>query len=455
MSLQAINPATGETIATYDEMSPEQLELTVGQVHEAFLHWRQTDFSKRATMMNNAAKVLREQKETYARIMTVEMGKPIKDARSEVEKCSWVCEYFAENSERFLQRDEIETDAGRNYVTFQPLGVVLAVMPWNYPFWQVFRFAAPGLMAGNTVVLKHAANVPGCALAIEEIFRKAEFPENVFRTALVGSDKVGRIIENSLVKGVTLTGSVEAGRAVAGHAGAMLKKTVLELGGSDPYLILDDAELEAAVETCVFSRLLNSGQSCIAAKRFVVVDSRREQFEKLFTQRMAAVKMGDPMAEDTEVGPQARPDLREDLHRQVLQSIEKGARLLSGGKVPEGKGFFYPPTVLTDVSKGMPAYDEELFGPVGAIVPVKDEEEAVQVANETSFGLGAAVFTRDLAKGERIAADKLEAGCCFVNDFVRSDPRLPFGGVKDSGYGRELSHYGIKEFVNIKTVVIK
>ena len=354
-----------------------------------------------------------------------------------------------------MQRDEIETDAGRNYVTFQPLGVVLAVMPWNYPFWQVFRFAAPGLMAGNTVVLKHAANVPGCALAIEEIFRKAEFPENVFRTALVGSDKVGRIIENSLVKGVTLTGSVGAGRAVAGRAGAMLKKTVLELGGSDPYLILEDAELEAAVETCVFSRLLNSGQSCIAAKRFVVVDSRREQFEKLFTQRMAAVKMGDPMAEDTEVGPQARPDLREDLHRQVLQSIEKGARLLSGGKVPEGKGFFYPPTVLTDVSKGMPAYDEELFGPVGAIVPVKDEEEAVQVANETSFGLGAAVFTRDLAKGERIAADKLEAGCCFVNDFVRSDPRLPFGGVKDSGYGRELSHYGIKEFVNIKTVVIK
>ena len=455
MSLEAINPSTGETLAVYDEMTSEEVEIIINQVNGAFSYWRRTGFAERADLLNRAAEVLREQADKYARVMTDEMGKPIADARSEVEKCAWVCKYYAENGEEFLQPETVDTGATKSFITFRPLGIVLAVMPWNYPFWQVFRFAAAGLMAGNTVLLKHAANVPGCALAIEEIFARAEFPEDVFRVVLVGSDKVGRIIENPLIKAVTLTGSVQAGRAVAEKAGAMLKKTVLELGGSDPYLILDDAELEAAVETCVFSRLLNSGQSCIAAKRFVVVDSRREQFEKLFTQRMAAVKMGDPMAEDTEVGPQARPDLREDLHRQVLQSIEKGARLLSGGKVPEGKGFFYPPTVLTDVSKGMPAYDEELFGPVGAIVPVKDEEEAVQVANETSFGLGAAVFTRDLAKGERIAADKLEAGCCFVNDFVRSDPRLPFGGVKDSGYGRELSHYGIKEFVNIKTVVIK
>ena len=455
MSLEAINPSTGEAIATYDETTSEELELTISQVHEAFDSWRRVAFSERANLLNKAAGVLRENSEKYARVMTEEMGKPIRDARSEVEKCAWVCDYYAEKGESFLQPEIIETDATKSFVTFQPLGVVLAVMPWNYPFWQVFRFAAAGLMAGNTVVLKHAANVPGCALAIEEIFHQADFPEQVFRAILVGSDKVSRIIENPLVKAVTLTGSVGAGRAVAEKAGNMLKKTVLELGGSDPYLILEDADLEAAVETCVFSRLLNSGQSCIAAKRFVVVASQRKQFEKLFTERMAKAKMGDPMAGATEVGPQARLDLREDLHRQVTQSIKRGARLLLGGKLPEGRGSFYPPTVLTEVTKGMPAYDEELFGPVGAIVPVKDEKEAIQVANETSFGLGAAVFTKDVARGERIAAEKLEAGCCFVNDFVRSDPRLPFGGVKESGYGRELSHYGIREFVNIKTVVVK
>jgi len=455
MSLEAINPSTGETIATYDETTSEELELIISQVQGAFVRWRRTGFTERANLLNKAAKVLREHSDKYARVMTDEMGKPIRDARSEVEKCAWVCEYYAENGESFLQPETIETDATKSFVTFQPLGVVLAVMPWNYPFWQVFRFAAAGLMAGNTVVLKHAANVPGCALAIEEVFCKAEFPAHAFRAPLVGGDKVSRIIENPLVKAVTLTGSVGAGKAVAEKAGTFLKKTVLELGGSDPYLILQDADLEGAVETCVFSRLLNSGQSCIAAKRFVVVASQRKQFEKLFTERMAEAKMGDPMAEATEVGPQARLDLREDLHRQVTQSIKRGARLLLGGKVPEGKGYFYPPTVLTGVTKGMPAYDEELFGPVGAIVPVKDENEAIQVANETSFGLGAAVFTKDVARGERIAAEKLEAGCCFVNDFVRSDPRLPFGGIKESGYGRELSHYGIKEFVNIKTVVVK
>ena len=455
MSLEAINPSTEETLAVYDEMTSEEVEIIVSQAQRAFSDWRRTSFAERANLLNRAAEVLREHADKYARVMTDEMGKPIADARSEVEKCAWVCKYYAENGEEFLQPETVDTGATKSFITFRPLGIVLAVMPWNYPFWQVFRFAAAGLMAGNTVLLKHAANVPGCALAIEEIFARAEFPEDVFRVVLVGSDKVGRIIENPLIKAVTLTGSVQAGRAVAEKAGAMLKKTVLELGGSDPYLILDDAELEQAVETCVLSRLLNSGQSCIAAKRFVVVASQREQFENLFTQRMAEAKMGDPTAEDTEVGPQARFDLREDLHRQVLQSIKKGATLLLGGKIPKGKGYFYPPTVLTDVRKGMPAYDEELFGPVGAIVPVKDEEEAVQVANETSFGLGAAVFTKDVARGERIAAEKLEAGCCFVNDFVRSDPRLPFGGIKDSGYGRELSHYGIREFVNIKTVVIK
>jgi succinate-semialdehyde dehydrogenase/glutarate-semialdehyde dehydrogenase len=422
MSLKSINPFTGETIEIYKEMTSEELERVIGRVQEAFFRWRRTGFAERAKRLIKAAEVLRQYREKYARIMRPEA---------------------------------IQTDATRSFVTFQPLGVVLAVMPWNYPFWQVFRFAVAGLMAGNTVLLKHAANVPSCALAIEEIFRKAEFPEHAFRAALVGSDKVARIIENSLIKGVTLTGSVQAGRAVAGKAGTMLKKTVLELGGSDPYLILEDAELEAAVETCVLSRLLNSGQSCIAAKRFVVVASQRERFEKLFTQRMAEARMGDPTAEETEVGPLARFDLREDLHRQVVQSVEKGAGLLLGGEVPKGKGFFYPPTVLTNVRRGMPAYDEELFGPVGAIVPVQDEKEAIQVANETSFGLGAAVFTKDVVRGEQIAAEKLEAGCCFVNDFVRSDPRLPFGGIKESGYGRELSQHGIREFVNIKTVVVR
>jgi succinate-semialdehyde dehydrogenase/glutarate-semialdehyde dehydrogenase len=328
-------------------------------------------------------------------------------------------------------------------------------MPWNFPFWQVFRFAAPALMAGNAAILKHASNVPGCALAIEDIFHRAGFPANVFKALLIGSNRVAAIIQDPLVKAVTLTGSTDAGRAVSKKAGEMIKKTVLELGGSDPYIILEDADLEAAVTVCVASRLTNSGQSCIAAKRFIVVESQRERFEELFVERIRAEKTGDPVEEDTTVGPLARHDLRDHLHRQVLESIEKGARCLLGGRVPEGRGAFYPPTVLTAVKKGMPAYDEELFGPVAAIISVKDEEEAIRVANDSRFGLGAAIFTRDVAKGERIAANEIEAGCCFVNALVRSDPRLPFGGVKDSGYGRELSHYGIKEFVNIKTVLVK
>jgi len=366
-----------------------------------------------------------------------------------------VCDYYADNAEKFLQPEGIETDASKSFVTFQPLGVVLAVMPWNFPFWQVFRFAAPALMAGNAGVLKHASNIPGSALAIEDVFLKAGFPENIFRTLLVGSGQVETIIENPLVKAVTLTGSTSAGRAVARKAGEMLKKSVLELGGSDPYVVLEDADLEASVMSCVASRLINSGQSCLAAKRFVVVESLRERFEELFVERMRAEKMGDPLQEETSVGPQARHDLRDELHNQVRKSIEKGAKCLLGGELPEGNGAFYPPTVLSDVKKGMPAYDEELFGPVAAIIPVKDEVEAIQVANDSIYGLGAAVFTQDTAKGERIAANEIEAGSCFVNASVKSDPRLPFGGIKESGYGRELSHYGIKEFVNIKTVFVK
>jgi succinate-semialdehyde dehydrogenase/glutarate-semialdehyde dehydrogenase len=455
MALTAINPANGEVLKEYEEQTPEKVEQIIEATHAAFQKWRRVSFVERAKCMQQAAQILRENAAEYGKLMAQEMGKPVKDGRAEAEKCAWVCDYYAENAKRFLQREVVETDATKSFVTFQPLGVILAVMPWNFPFWQVFRFAAPSLMAGNVGVLKHASNVPGCALAIQEVFRWAGFPENVFRSLLVGSKQVEAIIENPLVKAVTLTGSTPAGRSVAQKAGEMLKKTVLELGGSDAYLVLEDADLEEAVKTCVASRLINSGQSCIAAKRFIVVESQQARFEKLFVERMQAAKMGDPLAEETEIGPQARRDLRDDLHRQVQESLEKGAKLLLGGEVPEGLGAFYPPTVLSEVRKGMPAYDEELFGPVAAIIPVEDEAEAIRVANDSLFGLGAAVFTKDVARGERIAAEALEAGNCFVNAFVKSDPRLPFGGVKESGYGRELGIYGIKEFVNIKTVYVK
>ena len=454
MAIEAINPATGESIRKYEEMTPVEVEQVIGVAHEAFLLWRKTSFAGRAELMKTAAQVLRDNNEEYAILIALEVGKPITGGRAEIEKCAWVCDYYADHAERFLEPETIETDASQSFITFQPLGVILAVMPWNFPFWQLFRFAAPALMAGNAGVLKHASNVPGSALAIEQVFQKAGFPENIFRTLLVPSAQVEAIIENPLVRAVTLTGSIPAGKAVARKAGDMIKKTVLELGGSDPYLILDDAEIEAAVTMCVTSRLINSGQSCIAAKRFVVVESQRKRFEELFVEQMRAQKMGDPMAEDTTVGPLARYDLRDELHRQVRRSIEKGARCLLGGEIPDSAGAYYPPTVLTAVKAGIPAYEEELFGPVAAIIPVKDENEAIRVANDSPFGLGAAIFTRDVARGARIAANELEAGCCFVNASVKSDPRLPFGGVKQSGYGRELSNYGIKEFVNIKTVFV-
>ncbi|UCD37147.1 MAG: NAD-dependent succinate-semialdehyde dehydrogenase [Fidelibacterota bacterium] len=454
MTITAINPATGETMKTYQEMTTKEVRALIEAADQAFSTWRQTTFGHRTEHMRQAARILRDRNNEFAALMTLEMGKPITESRAEVEKCAWVCDYYAENAESFMQPEIIPTDARKSLVTFQPLGAVLAIMPWNFPFWQLFRFAAPALMAGNVGLLKHASNVPGCALALEDIFRQAGFPKGTFTTLLVGSPRVAEIIANPLVKAVTLTGSVPAGKAVAAEAGALIKKTVLELGGSDPYLILEDADLEAAVQTCVTSRLINSGQSCIAAKRFVVVAPIREKFEALFVEQMQSRKLGDPLEEDTVVGPQARHDLRDELHAQVQTSIRQGARCLLGGAIPDGQGAYYPPTVLTDVRKGMPAYDEELFGPVAAIIPVADEAEAVRVANDTTFGLGAAVFTGDLEKGERIAATELQAGCCFVNSFVKSDPRLPFGGIKESGYGRELSSYGIREFVNIKTVYV-
>ncbi len=452
MSLEVVNPATGRLVHTLPETPAEEIDEIVQHADRAFGAWRGTAFDERARRMRRAAGILKERAGAYARLMAEEMGKPVRDGRAEAEKCAWVCEYYAENAERFLADERVETDASASFVTFRPLGVVLAVMPWNFPLWQVFRFAAPGLMAGNAGLLKHASNVPGCALAIEEVFREAGFPEGLFRSLLVGSERVEALIEHPLVRAVTLTGSGPAGRAVAGAAGRSLKKTVLELGGSDPYVILEDADLARAVETCVRSRLINSGQSCIAAKRFVVVEPVREAFERGFVERMARAIVGDPMDEATDVGPQARADLRDDLHRQVEETVALGARCLLGGEVPDREGAWYPPTVLTDVKPASPGYDEELFGPVASIIPVADEAEALQVANDTSFGLGAAVFTRDVERGRRIAAEELDAGACFVNELVRSDPRLPFGGIKESGYGRELSAFGIREFVNVKSV---
>jgi succinate-semialdehyde dehydrogenase/glutarate-semialdehyde dehydrogenase len=455
MPMEVINPATGEHVKTYDTLSKEELGPAIRASHEAFLSWKNVSFAERAQLMKKASKILRKDADKYAKLMTIEMGKPFRDGRAEANKCAWVCDYYAENAQVFLKKEKAQTDASRSFVSYQPLGVVLAVMPWNFPFWQVFRFAAPALMAGNAGVLKHASNVPGCALAIEEIFLKAGFPENIFRTLLIGSSLVNEVIENPLVMAVTLTGSTPAGKAVAKKAGQMLKKTVLELGGSDPYVVLADADLEATVNTCVYSRLINSGQSCISAKRFIVMESIKKEFEQLFIEKMQAVKMGDPMDETVAVGPQARHDLRDDLHRQVVESIKKGAKCLLGGEIPPGKGAFYPPTILTNVKKGMPAYDEEIFGPVAAIIPVKDEKEAIATANDSMFGLGSAIFTRDIEKGTRLAEKELQAGCSFVNTFVRSDPRLPFGGIKESGYGRELSHFGIREFVNIKSIFVK
>jgi succinate-semialdehyde dehydrogenase/glutarate-semialdehyde dehydrogenase len=445
MAMHAINPATDETIASYDELTAQEVGRRIEAAHAAHFAWRKVDYQTRAGLMREAASVLRANVTTYASLMTAEMGKPISESHAEVEKCALVCEYYAEKTAQFLAPELVDTDASKSYVTFNPLGVVLAVMPWNFPFWQVFRFAAPALMAGNAGILKHASNVPGCALAIEAVFREAGFPEHLFSTLLVGSRQVAAIIEHPRVRAVTLTGSTPAGRAVAAQAGKLLKKTVLELGGSDPYLILEDADLEQAAQTCAVSRLINTGQSCVAAKRFIVVDAVRQSFEELFVAAMRA----------TTLGPMARTDLRDELHEQVTTSVNKGARCLLGGELPEGVGAYYPPTVLTDVTPGMPAYEDELFGPVASIISVPDEAEAIRVANGSIFGLGAAVFTKDITRGERIAADELEAGCCFVNSFVKSDPRLPFGGVKESGYGRELSYYGMKEFVNIKTVYIK
>jgi len=452
--METINPATGEVIEEYELMSDARLDKVIHKAAEAQRKWDKTGFEERAACLNGIAKQLKNRKHELADLMATEMGKPLPAGVSEAEKCAWACEYYAEHAESFLENEDIETDAEHSYVTYRPLGTVLAIMPWNFPFWQLFRFAAPALMAGNAAILKHAPNVTGCALEIEKIIHQAGVPRDLFRTVLADVDQTQAMIKHSDIAAVTLTGSTRAGKAVASQAGKFLKKTVLELGGSDPYLILEDADLQKAAETCVTSRLINSGQSCIAAKRFIAVEEVYESFLEKVVALMKEKKVGDPFEESTDIGPMARYDLRDELHRQVAQSIEMGARCLLGGTLPEGDGAYYPATVLADVGVEMPAYEEELFGPVASVIKAGDEKEAIRIANDTNYGLGAAVFSADVERAHKIAAEKLEAGCCFVNEFVKSDPRLPFGGIKQSGYGRELSHFGIKEFVNIKTVYI-
>lgn len=450
--MKSINPATEEVIAEYDQMTNDEIEEIIGNTNEVQKSWQNRSFNDRSQIIRAAAKLLKSNKNQYAELMAHEMGKPLAQGISESEKCAWVCNYYADNAQDFLANEEIESDASKSYITYTPLGTVLAIMPWNFPFWQLFRFGAPALMAGNAVILKHAPNVTGCAKAIEDLMHQAGIPPKLFRTVVADNDQTQEMITHSDIAAVTLTGSTRAGKAVAARAGSQLKKSVLELGGSDPYIVLGDADIEQAAQTCVASRLTNSGQSCIAAKRFIVVEEVYESFLDEVVQRMEDQTVGDPFDEETDIGPMARNDLRDKLHQQVQQSVEDGARCIIGGAVPERNGAFYPPTVLTNISEEMPAYSEELFGPVATVIEVEDEEEAIAVANDTDYGLGAAIFSGDEQRAEQIAAQQLEAGCCFVNEFVKSDPRLPFGGIKNSGFGRELSHLGIREFVNIKTV---
>ncbi|EDP94288.1 NAD-dependent succinate-semialdehyde dehydrogenase [Kordia algicida OT-1] len=450
---KTINPATGEEIASYDRITADEAKEKIAKANKVFQSWKNESFEKRAKLMHKLADILENNTDKYATLATQEMGKIIGQSRGEVEKCARICRYYADNAASLLENRSVETEASKSYVTFQPLGVLLAVMPWNFPFYQVIRFAAPALMAGNTCVLKHASNVQGCAFALEEMIEKAGFPKGIFANLNISSDAVEEVIENEHVKAVTLTGSEPAGRSVAAIAGKNLKKTVMELGGSDAYIILEDVDLEEATDLAVFGRLQNNGQTCIAAKRFVVVDKIYDDFLEMFTEKMQAKKMGEPMDEDTFLGPMARADLRDELHDQVEKTVIQGARLVIGGKIPKQKGAYYPATILAEVEPGMEGFDNELFGPVASVIKAKNEAHAIELANNSTFGLGSGVITGDKDRGEKIAL-QLEAGNSFVNKLVVSDPRLPFGGIKNSGYGRELSGYGIREFTNTKSIWI-
>jgi succinate-semialdehyde dehydrogenase/glutarate-semialdehyde dehydrogenase len=453
MGFRAINPATGEVLGTYPAPSDDDLERALTSAHKAYLAWREVPVAERARPMREMAKRLRAERIEHARLMALEMGKPIAQGEAEVDKCAAVCDWYADNAERILAPEPRETDAHRSLVRFDPMGVVLAIMPWNFPFWQVYRFAAPALMAGNVGLLKHADSVPGCARAIETLFRETGFPAGAFQAPLIVREQVPQLIADERIAAATLTGSERAGASVGEHAGRALKKVVLELGGSDPFVVLQDADVAKAAKVAADARLINSGQSCIAAKRFVVVEQVFDRFLEGFEREMRSRKVGDPLDRQTQVGPMARVELRDGLHRQVEESVKRGAELRVGGELPKGPGAFYPATVLSAVDKGMPAFDEETFGPVAAVIRARDEEDAIRLANDTPYGLGASIWTEDRARGEKLAA-RIEAGCVFVNGMVKSDPRLPFGGVKRSGHGRELDGFGMREFLNIKAVWI-
>jgi succinate-semialdehyde dehydrogenase/glutarate-semialdehyde dehydrogenase len=453
VAIATINPATGEEVKTFDALTDEEIDRKLGLAAETFREYRKTPFEDRSRMLLRAAEILEEEAEDLGRLMTVEMGKTLAAATAEAQKCARGCRYYAENAEKMLADEEVELEGARAFIRYQPIGPVLAVMPWNFPFWQVFRFAAPALMAGNVGLLKHASNVPQCALAIEGIINRAGFPEGAFQTLLISSSQVQAVIDDPRVRAATLTGSEGAGRQVASEAGENIKKTVLELGGSDPFIVMPSADLEKAVSMAVTSRTLNNGQSCINAKRIIVHEDIADEFERRYVESMAALRVGDPMDEDTDMGPLATPEILEDVDSQVRKSVEAGARVLTGGEPMEGPGNFYPPTVITDIPKGSPAYEEEIFGPVASLFRAGDIDDAIAIANDTSFGLGSSSWTNDPGEQERFV-NEIEAGMVYVNRMTESTPEVPFGGVKNSGYGRELSVFGIREFVNAKTVWI-
>jgi len=455
MAIATVNPATGETLQTFEPLTDSEIEAKLTLAQASFLQYRKTSMAARGEWLRNAADILERDSIKYGKLMTMEMGKPLKSAIAEVNKCALVCRYYAEKAPQFLADTPAESDASQSFLRYQPLGPILAVMPWNFPFWQVFRFAAPALMAGNVGLLKHASNVPQCALALETIFTEAGLPEGAFQTLLIGASQVERVISDDRVKAATLTGSEPAGASLAAAAGKQIKKTVLELGGSDPFIVLESADLEAAAVTAVTARMLNNGQSCIAAKRFILIDTIADKFEQKLKEKFQALKVGDPMSEETDIGPLATPSIREELDEQVQQTVAMGATLVLGGKsLSDRPGNFYPPTILKDIPVGSPGEKEEFFGPVALLFRVKDLDEAIALANDTPFGLGASGWTQNEEERDRLI-EEVEAGAVFINGLVKSDPRLPFGGIKRSGYGRELSIQGIHEFVNIKTVWIK